>query len=169
MAGKKILLGKFTDKVLIMARIYARKRGKSGSKKPLAKAKWVELGKEEIERLVVKLAHDKMQSAQIGLTLRDKYGIPSVRHATEKKVGRIVAENGLAPKIPEDLFNLLKKAVKLREHMEKNKKDYHSKHGLELMESKIRRLVKYYVREEKLAEGWKYDAERAKLIVQTGG
>lgn len=152
-----------------MARIYARKRGKSGSKKPFAKAKWVEFGKEEVERLVVKLAHDKMPSAQIGLTLRDQYGIPSVRHVTEKKVSQILAENKIAPKIPEDLFSLLKRAVTLHEHMETNKKDFHSKHGLELLESKIRRLVKYYVREERLAAGWKYDAERAKLIVQTGG
>jgi len=152
-----------------MARMYSGKRGKSGSKKPLAKAKWVEFGKDEVEKLVVKLAHDKMQSAQIGLALRDQYGIPSVRNATEKKVSQILAENKLAPKIPEDLFNLLKSAVKLHGHMEKNRKDFHSKHGLELLESKIRRLVKYYVREEKLSEGWKYDAERAKLIVQTGG
>ncbi|MBU3957711.1 MAG: 30S ribosomal protein S15 [Nanoarchaeota archaeon] len=152
-----------------MARMYARKRGKSGSKKPLAKAKWPEFGKDEVEKLVVKLANEKMQAAQIGLTLRDHYGIPSVRHIAEKKISRILAENKLAPKIPEDLFNLLKSAVKLRGHMEKNKKDFHSKHGLELLESKIRRLVKYYIREEKLAEGWRYDAERAKLIVQTGG
>lgn len=149
--------------------MYSGKRGKSGSKKPLTKAKWVEFGKEEAERLVVKLAHDKMQAARIGLTLRDQYGIPSVRNVAEKKISQILSENKLAPKIPDDMFNLLKRAVKLREHMEKNKKDYHSKHGLELLESKIRRLVKYYVREEKLAAGWRYDAERAKLIVQTGG
>ncbi len=149
--------------------MHSRKHGKSGSKKPLTKAKWVEFGKEEVERLVVKLANDKMQSAQIGLALRDQYGIPSVRNAAGRKLSQILSENKLAPKIPEDLFNLLKSSVKLHEHMEKNKKDNHSKHGLELLESKIRRLVKYYVREEKLAEGWKYDAERAKLIVQTGG
>ncbi len=152
-----------------MARMYARKHGKSGSKRPLAKANWVEFGKEEAERLVVKLANDKMQAAQIGLTLRDQYGIPSVRNVTERKISQILSENKLAPKIPDDLFNLLKRSVKLHGHMEKNKKDFHSKHGLELLESKIRRFVKYYVREKKLAEGWKYDAERAKLIVQTGG
>ncbi len=152
-----------------MARMHSRKHGKSGSKKPLSKAKWVEFGKEEIERLVIKLAHDKIQPAQIGLVLRDQYGIPSIRNATEKKVSQILSENKLAAKIPDDLFNLLKRAVKLHGHMEKNRKDFHSKHGLELLESKIRRLVKYYVREEKLPEGWKYDAERAKLIVQTGG
>ncbi len=152
-----------------MARMYSGKRGKSGSKKPLAKARWVEFGKEEAERLVVKLAHDKMQAAQIGLVLRDQYGIPSVRNVSEKKISTILSENKILQKIPDDLFNLLKRAVKLREHMEKNRKDYHSKRGLELLESKIRRLVKYYVREEKLAAGWKYDAERAKLIVQTGG
>ena len=69
-------------------------------------------------------------------------------------------------KIPYDLFNLLKKAVLLHTHIEKNKKDAHAIHGVELLESKIRRLVKYYVREEKLPEGWRYDANAAKLIVE---
>jgi len=151
-----------------MARMYARKRGKSGSKKPLKKANWVEYKKEEVERLVVKLAKEGMQSAKIGLVLRDQYGIPSVKDITGKSVTQIMAENNLAPKLPEDLFNLLKKAVNLRNHLEKNKKDYHSKRGLEQTESKIRRLIKYYIRTGKLEETWKYDPERAKLIVETG-
>jgi small subunit ribosomal protein S15 len=152
-----------------MARMYARKRGKSGSKKPLTKATWVEYKKEEVERLVCKLAKEGYSSAMIGLILRDQYGIPSVRDITGKKITKILKENNLAPKIPEDLFNLLKKAVNLRDHLEKHRKDKHSRRGLELLESKIRRLVKYYVRKGKLPKDWKYDPERAKLIVQTGG
>ncbi len=151
-----------------MARMYARKRGKSGSKKPLKKAKWVEHSKEEVERLVVKFSKEGLQSARIGLILRDQYGIPSVKDITGKSITQIMAENNVAPKMPEDIFNLLKRAVNLRKHMEKNKKDYHSKRGLEQIESKIRRLAKYYIRTGKLNEGWKYDPERAKLIVETG-
>lgn len=150
-----------------MARMYARKRGKARSKKPLVHAQWVEYKKEEVERLVVKLAKDGIQPSEIGKILRDQYGIPSIKHVTGKTISIILSENNLTPNIPPDLLNLLKQAVKLREHMEKNKKDFTSKHGLELLESKIRRLVKYYVRNEKLPADWYYDPERAKLIVQT--
>ncbi|MEM5804353.1 MAG: 30S ribosomal protein S15 [Candidatus Aenigmatarchaeota archaeon] len=151
-----------------MARIYARKRGKASSKKPPVPAQWVTYSGEEVERLIVKLYKDGLQSAQVGLMLRDHYGIPSIKAVTGKTVGEILAENGLAPKIPEDLFNLLKRAVRLRAHLEKNKRDAHSIRGLELMESKIRRLVKYYARTGRLPEDWRYDAERAKLIVEKG-
>ncbi len=151
-----------------MARIYARKRGKSGSKKPLAKATWVEYTAEEVEQLVVKLAKEGLPPAKIGLVLRDEYGIPSVRDVTGMKITKILAKHGLAPEIPEDLFNLLKRAVRLREHLKIHKKDKHSRRGLELMESKIRRLAKYYIGKGKLPKGWKYDPEKAKLWVQTG-
>jgi len=150
-----------------MARIYARKKGKAGSKKPAIPAKWVEYKKDEVTQLVVKLSKDDISTAKIGQILRDQYGIPSVRDVTGKSVMKILQESGAKKEIPEDLLNLLKKAVLLHEHMAKNKKDNTSKHGLELLESKIRRLVKYYVKTKKLPAGWRYDAERAKLIVQT--
>lgn len=75
-------------------------------------------------------------------------------------------EHKVYPEIPEDLLSLLKKAVRLREHLEKHKKDKHSKRGLELLESKIRKLGKYYVRKRILPKDWKYSPEEAKLIVQ---
>ena len=34
---------------------------------------------------------------------------------------------GCAPKIPEDLYNMIKKAVSIRKHLEKNRKDKDSK------------------------------------------
>lgn len=149
--------------------MYARKKGKSGSKKPLTKVTWVEYSPEEVEQLVVKLGKEGYSSAMIGLILRDQYGIPSVKDVTGKKITKILAENGLAPKIPEDLFNLLKRAVNLRKHLEIHRKDKHSRRGLELIESKIRRLAKYYIRKGKLPKEWKYDPEKAKIWVQTGG
>ena len=151
-----------------MARIYARRKGIAGSKRPLVPAQWVSYSGDEVERLVVKLIKDGMQSAKVGLVLRDQYGIPSVRAVTGKTVTKIMEDNQVMPKIPEDLFNLLRKAVKLRIHLEKNKRDAHSKRGLELLESKIRRLIKYYIKTKKLPAGWKYDPERAKLIVEKG-
>jgi small subunit ribosomal protein S15 len=150
-----------------MAKMHSRKKGNARSKKPAMAAKWVEYQGKEVEDLVLKLRKGGMNSAAIGRLLRDQYGIPSVKDVTKKTIGHILEENKLTPKMPEDLYNLLKKAVELRNHMEKHKKDYTSKHGLELLESKVRRLVKYYVREGKLPRGFTYEPERAKLLVET--
>jgi small subunit ribosomal protein S15 len=150
-----------------MARMHSRRRGKSGSKKPLKKsAKWVEYKPHEIEDLVVKNAHAGMTSAAIGLMLRDEYGIPSVRMITGKTVAQIMKEKSVYPKYPEDMFSLIKKAVNLMSHMDKNKKDYTSYRGLELTESKIRRLGKYYIKNGMLPKGWKYDKNHAKLLIR---
>jgi len=151
-----------------MARMYARKRGKHGSKKPPIKVPptWVKYKKEEVEKLVIKFAKEGYSTAMIGTLLRDQFGIPDVKAITGKSISKIVKENKLYPSYPEDLLNLLKKAVNLRQHLEKHKKDKHSKHGLELLESKIRRLAKYYKRKGVLPADWKYSPEEAKLIVQ---
>lgn len=151
-----------------MARMHSRKKGKAGSKKPMVPAQWVVYKPEEVERLVVKLSKDGLSTALIGRTLRDQYGIPSVRAVSGKTVSKIVEENGMVQKVPEDLMNLLKKTVKLREHLSKNKKDSTSKRGLELLESKVRRLVKYYVKRKRLPAQYRYNPERVKLTVQTG-
>ena len=48
---------------------------------------------------------------------------------------------GLAPEIPEDLYHLIKKAVSVRKHLERNRKDKDSKFRLILIESRIHRRV----------------------------
>ena len=151
-----------------MARLHARKRGKAGSKRPSRKTapKWIRYKKDEVEKLVIKLAKEGNSTSMIGLILRDQFGIPLVKKITGKTISEIMKENNLYPELPEDLFNLLKQAVNLRNHLEKNKSDYTSKRGLELLESKIRRLGKYYVREKVLPEDWVYSPEKAKLLVQ---
>ena len=64
------------------------------------------------------------------------------------------------------ILNLIKRAVNIREHLEENPKDLHSKRGLMIIESKIRRLVKYYTRNNVLPEGWRYDPKTAALLVK---
>jgi len=150
-----------------MAKMHSRKKGKAGSKKPMAPARWVEHKSKEVERLVIKLSKDGLQTAEIGRTLRDQYGIPSVKSVAKKTVSQIIEENNMKKEIPEDLLNLLKRAVVLRDHLEKNKKDYTSKHGLQRLESKIRRLIKYYVKTKRLPPDFVYVPERAKLLVET--
>ena len=150
-----------------MARIHARRKGKAGSKRPSTKTtpRWVRYKKNEVEELVVKLAKEGNSTSKIGLILRDQFGIPSVKNMTGKDISEIMKDNNLYPEIPEDLLNLLKQTVNLREHLRTNKKDYTSKRGLELLESKIRRLGKYYDRKG-ILPGWRYDPKQAKLIVQ---
>ena len=150
-----------------MARMHSRKKGKSGSTKPMKKsASWVKLKPAEIEEIVVKLAKKGKTSSQIGIELRDAYGIPETRMFTKMKVSQIMKKHNVYSKFPEDMFNLMKKAVSLHAHMQKNKKDYTSKRGLELTESKVRRLAKYYKREGILPKDWKYNYEKAKLLVK---
>ncbi len=128
--------------------------------------KWVKYKKKDVEDLVVKLAKEGNTSAKIGMILRDRYGIPDVKTITGKSITEIMRENRLYPQFPEDLLSLFRKAVKLREHLEKNKADKHSLRGLQLLESKIRKLSKYYIRKGILPKGWKYSPEEAKLLVQ---
>jgi small subunit ribosomal protein S15 len=151
-----------------MARIYSGKKGKHSSKHPPVKIipRWVKYKKEDIEDLVVKLAKERKSTALIGTILRDQYGIPDVKAILGKSISKILREKNIYPEMPEDMLNLLKKAVILRGHLERNKSDKNSQKGLENLESKIRRLGKYYVRKGLLPKDWKYSVEEAKLIVK---
>jgi small subunit ribosomal protein S15 len=149
-----------------MARMYSRRRGKSGSKRPAQRiASWVKFKPAEIEQIVVKLAKKDNDSAKIGLMLRDEYGIPTVK-VKSLKIARILKKHNLYPEYPEDMLNLMRKAVSLHNHLAGNKKDGISKRGLELTESKIRRLAKYYKSRGILPKDWNYDIEQARLIVK---
>ncbi len=150
-----------------MARMYSRKKGKAGSKKPLKKVKpsWLRYKPKEVELLIAKFAKDGKTSSQIGLILRDSYGIPNVKLIIGNTVSAILKEKKLLGDIPEDLMALVRKVVLVRKHMEKNHKDMTALRGLQLTESKIKRMVKYYKRIETLPLGWKYDAESLKLYV----
>ena len=142
-------------------------KAKTEEAKPAAKmAGWIDYKTKEVEDLVLKYAKQGMQSAQIGLLLRDQYGIPSVKAITKKTISQILKENKVYAKLPEDLINIMRRVVELRVHMERNKKDYQSYRGLELAESNIRRLAKYYIKKGMLPKTWKYDAEQAKLLVR---
>ncbi len=149
-----------------MARMHSRKHGKHGSKKPVRKkATWVTYEAEEVEKLVHKLAKEGMSNAMIGLTLRDQYGVPDVR-AFNLRVAKSASKVRKEQAVPDDMYSLIKKAVNLHKHMYGNKGDAKAKHGLELLESKIRRLGKYYSRKGILAKNWKYSIEDAKLIAK---
>ena len=151
-----------------MARRYSGKKGKSGSKKILGKKQpvWVRYKPKEVELLIVKLAKEGKSTSEIGITLRDKYGIPSVKQITKKSITTIIGEKKLLPKLPEDLTNLIRRALAIREHLNENKKDMTAKRGLELTESKIRRMISYYKNRAKIEQDWKYNPKDAKIYAE---
>jgi len=147
--------------------MHSRRRGNSGSKKPSRKQTgWMSYDPKEMEELIVKLAKADKTPSEIGTILRDSYSITSVKDVTGKKLGYYLKKNNLASDIPEDLENLIRKAVNLRKHLETHKKDIHNKRNLALIESKIRRLVRYYKNTRKLAADWRYDPEKARLMIR---
>ncbi len=151
-----------------MARIHARRKGKSGSTRPMRKKhpEWSALNPREIETRIVELAKEEKTSSQIGMILRDQYAVPDVKIATGKTVSKILDQNKMSPEIPDDLRSLIRTALKLRKHIDSYKKDLKSKRNLQLTESKIRRLSKYYLREGKLPQGWKYSLDQARLLFE---
>ncbi len=145
-----------------MARMYSRKKGKSGSKKPIKSKKptWVRYDKKEVELLVTKLAKEGKTMSEIGTILRDSYGIPAVELITGRSIAATLNEKKATAGIPEDLLALLRRAMLIRKHAENNKQDMTALRGLQLTESKIKRLIKYYKRTSKLAPDWKYDPKQ---------
>ena len=133
-----------------MARMHTRRRGSSGSDKPTADEppEWSDVDTEKIESRVVELAEQGHDPSQIGLKLRDEgvtgTPIPNVKLATGKKVTDILEEHDAKADVPEDLRNLMERAIDLREHIEANPQDYQNKRSLQNTESKVRRLVDYY-------------------------
>ncbi len=86
---------------------------------------------------------------------------------TQKKIAAVLKEKGLYSKeLPEEMFNLVRRAVNLHNHLQKNKHDYTSLRGYEITESKIRRLAKYYKARGVLPLDWKWSIEKAKLLVK---
>ena len=151
-----------------MGRIHARRRGSSGSRKPFRNEvpEWVDMNKDEVVQKVLELAKEGNTQAMIGTILRDSYGIPDVKLITGKSIGKILRENNLAPQIPEDLMALMRRAVRINNHLQNHPKDLGNRRGLQLVEAKIRRLADYYKSVGKLPSDWKYNIKEAELLVR---
>ena len=145
-----------------MARMHSRKKGKHGSKKPSKKTapSWIRYKGKEVELLIAKLAKEGKTNSQIGILLRDTYGIPNVFALCGKSVNAILKDKKLTPEIPEDLTAMFKRYASIRKHLDTNKHDTTALRGLQFSESKINRLVKYYKRTGRIPETWKFDSER---------
>ena len=105
-----------------MARMHTRRKGQSGSKKPYRTEPpaWSNTNKEEIEKTLVQLANQGKSSSEIGMILRDRHGVPDVSQITGKKILASMKEKNLAPKVPEDIQNLIVKVLELKKHIDRN-------------------------------------------------
>ncbi|HLP80139.1 MAG TPA: 30S ribosomal protein S15 [Acidobacteriota bacterium] len=151
-----------------MARTYSKAKGQSGSTRPSnpQPKSWMSYKSNEIEALVAKLAKEKLTASQIGMKLRDSYGVPSVKVATKKSISEILDEKKLAKTIPQDLIDCIAKAIQIQKHLDENKQDKTARRGLRLAQSRIGRLVKYYKRIEKLDKNWTFDPEKAGMYLE---
>ncbi len=151
-----------------MARMYSRKRGKAGSKKPVKKVvpSWIRYKPAEVEHMIVKIAKEGKQPSQIGIILRDVYGVPDVKVLTKKSISQILDEKKLLTKVPEDLMALIKRSMQIRKHLETNRQDTSAGRGLIITDSKIGKLAKYYKSIGRIDKDWKYEPEKVNLYVE---
>ena len=127
------------------------------------KPEWVKQSNEEIEGLITKYAKEGMTSSQIGLKLRDQHAIPLVKPIINKSITDVLKENKLMPEIPEDLNNIVMKAVNLQKHLKENKSDNRNIRALELVEAKVHRLSTHYKKNGNIDQKWKYKSVVAQL------
>ncbi|KAI9008160.1 ribosomal 40S subunit protein S13 [Gaertneriomyces sp. JEL0708] len=150
-----------------MGRMHAPGKGISSSALPYRRTppSWLKVTPEEVVEQICKLAKKGLSPSQIGVILRDQHGVAQVRNVTGNKILRILKSSGLAPELPEDLYHLIKKAVAVRRHLERNRKDCDAKFRLILIESRVHRLARYYKKTGQLAPNWKYESSTASTLV----
>ena len=148
-----------------MGRMHTHSHGKSHSIRPidLKKPDWITMEPKEIESLIVKYGKEGMASSMIGIKLRDQHAIPLVKPIINKTISDVLKENKLTPEIPEDLNNIVLKAVNLQKHLKENKSDSRNVRSLELIEAKGHRLSTHYKSKGIISKKWKYKSVVAQL------
>ena len=101
---------------------------------------------------------DGFTGSQIGIVLRDEYGIPLVKPILGKTITDVLRDNDVKQDMPEDLDRLVKKALGLQRHLRSHNSDRRNVRSLELIESKIHRLSRYYKNRDRIDKNWKYAA-----------
>jgi small subunit ribosomal protein S15 len=151
-----------------MARMHSKGKGTSGSSKPNTDVapSWSESDKSTVEELILKYAREGHSSAKIGSILRDMHAVPDVRLVMGERLSKTLERNDLTSTYPEDMMNLMRKALSLIDHLNFNKKDLHNRRQLELCESRIRRLAKYYIGTGRLSSSWAYKRDQLRLMVE---
>ena len=150
-----------------MGRMHSKGHGISRRSLPYRKAppSWVQISASDLTEQIVRMAKRGQSPSQIGVVLRDQYGIPQVKGVTGSKILRILKTQGVAPQLPEDLYHLIKKAVNIRKHIEKFRADTDGKFRLILVESRIHRLARYYRKSKALPPTFRYQSKKADTLI----
>jgi small subunit ribosomal protein S13e len=168
-----------------MGRMHTPGKGISKSALPYRRTPpaWFKLSIKDVMEQICNYARKGYSPSKIGAILRDSCGVTKVERITGNKILRILKANGLAPTLPEgfyfftallgwlviiaciDLVALIRKAVTIRKHLSRNRKDKESKFRLILVESRVHRLARYYKRVGQIPPNWKYDASTASSML----
>ncbi|XP_041502781.1 40S ribosomal protein S13-like [Microtus oregoni] len=150
-----------------MGRMHAPGKGLSQSTLPYCCSvpMWLKLMSDDVKKQIYKLAKKGLTRSQIGVILRDSHSVAQVRFVTGNKILRILKSKGLAPDLPEDLYKLIKKAVAVRKHLERNREDKDAKFRLILIDNRIHQLAHYYKTRRVLPPNWKYESSTASALV----
>ncbi len=150
--------------------MHTKSKGKSKSRKPITEKgkppEGLDLSPAQVEALVVDYYKQGVRPAMIGEMLKKEKGVADIEQVTGKRLMRILKEHGHAGQVPPDMLDLISKAVNLRKHIERNKRDTHNTIRLKRIESKIWRLTKYYIRKGDLPTAWRYDPRTAELLIR---
>ena len=151
-----------------MSRMHSGGKGRSGSSKPGVSAApaWSESDKKEVEELIVRLSQEGNSTAMIGTILRDQHAVPDARLVTGERISQTLSRNGITSKYPEDMMNLMRRALSLMDHLSANKKDLHNRRQLVLCEARIRRLASYYKGTGRIDADWVYKQDQLRLMVE---
>jgi small subunit ribosomal protein S15 len=106
----------------------------------LSKPTWVKMKDTELKKIIAELA-EKYAPAQIGIVLRDQYGIPTTK-IFGKKLKELLKEVGIERN--EDLENAEKKVENMKEHLKTNITDRKAKHKLQKAQSRLNITRKYF-------------------------
>lgn len=140
-----------------MARMHSKGRGVSESTVPYNRVRphWVTQTKEEVVETILSLSRKGLMPSEIGKIMRDEYAIGHVRNVTGMNILQILRAHGLAPAIPEDLGALLDKRAGILSHLNTFQNDKSARYRLNLVESRMYRLARYYKRKMVLPASWK--------------
>ncbi len=148
-----------------MGRLHTHNHGKAHSTRPfpLSVPKWIAVEPNKIEELIVKYRKEGLSTSQIGIKLRDQHSIPLVKPIIKNTISQVLKKNDLMPDLPEDLNNIVTKAIGLQKHLKSNKGDKRNIRSLELIEAKIHRLSTHYKKNNQIPKNWKYKSLIAQL------
>lgn len=126
-----------------------------------------QLNPEEVKQIILDLWKKGYTKSDIGRILKEKYGIYDVRSVLGKKLSKVLEELGVKEDIPEDLLSLFRKAFRIMKHLEQNKHDSYARKALQRVESRIKILIRYYIRKKKLPPNFRYSEEVVRIYGST--